>query len=161
MVFAVSVFHSWIRERRALPQRTRPPLHRSMCPNLYSLMCAAASGDAIIALSNFTIDDRFARRKRTLNGTHYVHHFMKFQSCSSSLDPVTLRSKTALVMINIWSFRLFLERIHFFRSLFLTRAGAPLCSAPPRQSRSKGCRKCRRRKHGHGKAPWEINIVLL
>lgn len=36
--------------------------------------------------------------------------------------------RSCLVMINIQSFRLFLERIHFLRSLFLTRAGAPLCS---------------------------------
>ena len=47
IVFAVSVFQSWIRERRTLSQRTRQQLHRSMCPNLYSLMCAAAGGDAL------------------------------------------------------------------------------------------------------------------
>ena len=64
MVFAVSGFQSWIRERRALRQRARQQLHRTMFPKyiFFDVRHRRGDSDAIAALSNFTIDDRFARR---------------------------------------------------------------------------------------------------
>lgn len=140
IVFAVPVFSvvpRSIRERSALPQRTRQHFHQLVVSTFPKSIFSDVS--VVTQLLRFQIQLRSTIGLPGGRSLRSRFHFTKFQSCccwhSSSLDPVMLRSKLALMVINI---RWFFWNAYTFSIPDSRRVSVEVWS--------KECRKCRKGK---------------